>query len=231
VAPAIGLIPPASVRVGLVGLGGFGERVTLLLAADEPESRIFGAEDMQTAIASSRILILACWRPAPALCDLADHLAFRYERAWLPVILEESVIRVGPLIHPTSGPCFRCFRRRALQHDDNRAVTIVVHQAYDRDPDCGPDGYLPCHARAAAGVAHSVVAGHPSAQPSQASAVVTISLLRAGAVQRNAVLPWPDCPRCSRREPSPSDTVRSVIRDTMPASCPPDLVPMSGGVS
>jgi bacteriocin biosynthesis cyclodehydratase domain-containing protein len=224
------MTPATSVRVGLVGLGGFGERVASLLAADDPQSQIFDAQDLHVAFASSKILILACWRPAPSVCHLADQLAFGYGRDWLPVILEESVIRVGPLIRPSSGPCFRCFGRRVLQHDENRAVTVKVHQAYDRDPGCGPDGYLPCHARAAAGVASSYVAGHRSAQL-QASAVVSISLTRAGVVQRNAVLPWHDCPRCGEHGLGLGDTVRSVLRDTMLASCQPGMVPAAGAVS
>jgi bacteriocin biosynthesis cyclodehydratase domain-containing protein len=231
VASTTRVTPPGRLRVGLVGLGGFGQRVTSLLAADDPDWRRFGPDDLQVAIASSGVLILACWRPAPALCEIADQLAFRYGRDWLPVILDDAVIRVGPLIRPPSGPCFQCFRRRALQHDENRAVTIRVHQAYDSDPDCGPDGYLPSHARVAAGVVRSFVAGNPGARLSQPSTVVSVSLTRAAAIQRNAVLPWHDCLRCCPHGAGLRDTVQSVIRQAMVAGCKPDRTPASGRAS
>jgi bacteriocin biosynthesis cyclodehydratase domain-containing protein len=206
---AIRLTPGAPGGVALTWSGQFGERVCALLAAGfgggrEPRS---GAGAVPAAFSSGAgLVVLALWRPYPELCELADELAFRHGAAWLPVIMEPAAIRVGPLVLPSAGPCFRCYARRRDQHDRQPWSTAALQAAYDRDPGCGPEGFLPHHARLAAGIAGSAVAGlitgagQQQGQP-EPGQVMTIRLL-AGDVLVSHVVACHGCDRCGGPVPS-----------------------------
>lgn len=173
----------------LIGVGDFGQRTVSLLGAALPGAQVLPAGDLGPAFAREhRPVVVATWRPSHALCEQADELSFRYGRPWLPITMDSLAIRVGPLVSPSHGPCFRCFRRRREQHDRERDVTAALHAAYDADPGCGPGGHLPHQARTAAAVATSLLASGPGR-------VVAIRL-RDLELTAAPVLGWHDCDRC-----------------------------------
>jgi bacteriocin biosynthesis cyclodehydratase domain-containing protein len=185
-----------------LGAGAFGNRVAGLLAAARPGGRTF--TDPGAAFSNETgPVIVALWRPAPALCERVDELAFTAGRPWLPVIMEHPVVRVGPLVTPPSAPCFACYQQRRRQHDDHRETTRLLHAAYDRDDACGPAGFLPQHARTAAAVAWAML------DAGQAGQVVTVRLTAPG-LSAGRVLPVHGCARCSP-PPDPVD-LRALFR-------------------
>jgi len=138
----------------LVAAGDFGHRVTQLLAQAFPGSRDVAAADFPAAFTKEvTAIVVAVPRPAWALCERADKLAYRHQKPWLPVVMEHPALRVGPLVRPPSGPCFACYRARRRQHDTECAASAVLDAAYDADASLTPAGYLPHHARLAAAVA------------------------------------------------------------------------------
>nr|WP_239078016.1 TOMM precursor leader peptide-binding protein [Streptomyces sp. SID9124] len=155
-------------------------------------------------------VVAALWRTAPALCERLDTLAYETGVRWLPVVLEPGQVRVGPLVVPGTGPCHNCFETRRLQHDPQPAAAAALGAAYDRDPDCGPAGYLPQQARTAAGLA----AGLLRAPDTEAG---TVLRLPAGsrAVRRDTVTRRHGCPRCSPDRPQRDlgAVMRRVIKE------------------
>ncbi len=185
------------------GVGEFGERVAGFLSGWLPEAEEYKVADGLAAAfsAASAAVALALWRPEPDLCELADELSFQYQIAWLPVIMEHPVIRVGPLVDPAAGPCFRCYSRRRAQHDRQPWITATLYAGYRRDQAWGSGGYLPHQARMASAVALKALADHAIAPASRRDddrlgEVATIGLM-AGGLTVNPVIACHNCDRCT----------------------------------
>ena len=193
-------------RVSIAATGHFGERVAQMLGAGLPGSRqVRAGEDEIAAVFAGgpSAVVVALWRPDQRLCEAADDLSLRYRVPWLPVVMEHPAIRVGPAICPPAGPCYRCYTRRRVQHDRNPSASAALRAAYERDPECGPAGYLPHQARLAAAIARDLLvrisAGRQSVDGGRtAGEITTIQLLRGG--QRGSrVVACHDCDRCGGR--------------------------------
>jgi bacteriocin biosynthesis cyclodehydratase domain-containing protein len=188
-------------RVALVGVGGFGEHVSRLLARRQGGCEIVAPAVLQHAFADApAVTIVALWRPWPSLCDRVDDLAFRSGRPWLPIVVEHPHLLVGPWIEPGSGACYRCYQARRVQHDIQHKVTSALAAAYERNPACGPAGYLPHHARIAAGLAELALRrGLPDQCGGRDASVVgeayAVSLL-TGQTSAHRVIACHGCTRC-----------------------------------
>jgi bacteriocin biosynthesis cyclodehydratase domain-containing protein len=210
-------------RVSIAAAGPFGERVAQMLGAGLPDCRLVGAgDDISAAFTGGAdAVVVALWRPDQWLCEAADDLSFRYGLPWLPVVMEHPAIRVGPAICPPAGPCYRCYARRRVQHDRKPSATAALRAAYERDPECGPAGYLPHHARLAAAIARDLLermgAGGLSGDAGRtAGEVTTVQLLRGG--QRGSrVVACHDCDRCGGRGPGGHTGRLMELSATLPA--------------
>jgi bacteriocin biosynthesis cyclodehydratase domain-containing protein len=202
-AAAFRVAPDPPTFASVAACGAFGHRVGRILVEEE-----WGGPDVIDACEIDRAfehgdgaVIVALWRPDPRLCERAEELAFERGRMWLPIVMDHPVIRVGPLVRPTDGPCFKCSYRRHAQHDARHARTAEVHAAYEADADLGPEGYLPHHARLAAATARRILLAALSgeaceADPIPVGGVVTLRLNQHG-MPTAKVVACHDCPRCS----------------------------------
>ncbi|MCF6473555.1 TOMM precursor leader peptide-binding protein [Nonomuraea sp. MG754425] len=196
-ATTVRLIRPAS-----VGVGPFGERVADILSSQFEHGRM--ARDVASAFSSNvDAVVLSLWRPWPALCETADRSAYERGIPWLPVVVEHPYAIIGPWIAPPAGPCFACYSRRRDQHDEDWQATRAMRAAYDEDPECGPAGFLPQHARLVAGIAAR------SVSRKQAGVVTAISL-RTHVMTTYPIVPIHGCPRCGRETRRPG--LRQLLR-------------------
>ncbi|MDG4836592.1 TOMM precursor leader peptide-binding protein [Micromonospora sp. WMMD967] len=208
-ATAVRLTTPAAIvpdQTALLGIGPFGRRVTGLLARMTYGTQVPPDDAPETAFAGTpSALVVALWRPSPALCDRIDERSHATGVPWLPVVLEPSHLRIGPLVVPGAGPCHGCFEERRAQHDPHWPGSAALYAAYDRNPACGPAGFLPQHARTAAGLALRVL-GRPDVT---AGRVISVPL-RGVSVRQDPVLACHGCPRCGR--PLPERDLRTLLR-------------------
>ncbi|MER6014545.1 TOMM precursor leader peptide-binding protein [Streptomyces bluensis] len=196
----------------VIATGAFGERVGRLLAETRPGIEVLSVSELRYAFDEfTGPVVLAAWRPEPALCEEIDALAHDVGRSWLPVVLETAVVRVGPLVRPPYAPCFGCYRRRRSQHDLQARTTSLLTDRYDRDPHCGPGGFLPHHARAAGSVAAAYVDGAPGT----GTGLVSTVRLREWGVEAHRVVPCHGCTRCGVR--GAPDTGLERLRAVLPA--------------
>jgi bacteriocin biosynthesis cyclodehydratase domain-containing protein len=211
-ADTLRMMPAKPGTFAIAAAGSFGERVISLLTAAFPGSTEFkatGAEISAAFAGQESAVVIALWRPDPELCDAADALSYEHRRPWLPVIMEHPVIRIGPLLRPPAGPCFRCYTRRRRQHDQQPWATAALLAAYDRDQFCGPGGYLPHHARLAAAIAQAMLS-RPGEEEALGNGspgggdVTTIGLSDMGlsvGMRSSRVIPCHDCDRCGTAGP------------------------------
>ncbi|MFJ5290909.1 TOMM precursor leader peptide-binding protein [Streptomyces sp. NPDC088348] len=188
--------------VPVLGLGAFGFRVAELLCDGIAGAYRIEPDDLADAFARRPdAVVVAAQHPVPELCRSADRAAWQHGVPWLPVVDEDATVRLGPWVVPGSGPCFDCYLARRVQHDDQSTLTAAVRAAYEADPECGPRGFLPQHARAAAGVAHGLLE-----QPPDPGTVVALSV-RSGNLDSQRVLRCHGCPRCAPESvPGPDRT-------------------------
>jgi bacteriocin biosynthesis cyclodehydratase domain-containing protein len=197
----------------VAGTGDFGTDVSALLARQADDRQVVDADSLAGAMSDGvDAAVLTLFRPSRQRCDALDERSAALGIPWLPVVLENAYLRVGPWIVPGAGSCFRCYYRRRQQHDEHAATTEVLHAAYDRDPGVGPRGHLPHHARLAAGVAGRVLRDGLGAVPDLAGAVYTIQVA-TGQIIRRHVVAVDGCPRCA--VPVTSDPLGELLASVL----------------
>lgn len=204
----------SAASAAVIPVGPFGFRVAEFLGAGtrnrviDPDLAVKEAFSM-----AADVVVLAMWRPCPSLCELADQLSYSTGRPWLPVVAEPAAIQVGPLVRAPAAPCYRCYARRRAQHDSHHDATIALHNAFDRDPQLGPAGYLPHQARLAAGTATNLIGTALASEAAGADTFVIAISLPNCVPSASTVVPCHDCTRCrgSRtREPCGTDVLLRV---------------------
>ncbi|GGW85961.1 hypothetical protein GCM10010297_03490 [Streptomyces malachitofuscus] len=189
----------------LFSSGEFGGQVTTVLQQCLPGTRMKHSTDVEQSFDERPdVVVAALWRADHVIGERADLRAHETGVPWLPVVLDHSVLRIGPFVSPGSGPCFRCFDQRLVQHDHQWESTRVLRSAYERDATVGPDGFLPSHARLAAGTAAGLLR-RTAAGADTAGQVVTIPLSGL-AVSLDRVVGVHACGRCR-----PSPPVRDLM--------------------
>nr|WP_269128700.1 TOMM precursor leader peptide-binding protein [Nonomuraea sp. K271] len=155
-----------------------------------PGSRF--AEELDDAFREpSRLVVVASSQLVPSVHEHADELAYKAGVPWLSITMEHPVIRIGPLVNPGEGPCFRCYMSRRRQHDRRWSSSRILHDAYDRGESPGPGGFLPQHPRIAAGAAACLLGEHGAT-----GQVITMSLLRLD-LAAHVVTACHGCDRCA----------------------------------
>jgi bacteriocin biosynthesis cyclodehydratase domain-containing protein len=132
-----------------------------------------------------------------------NELCVEHGRRFLPVVLQDLVGHVGPLVVPGETPCFECayLRRNAQQQDAmwHRASELVALEGQSIV------GYHPAMPSILGGVAAIELTGShlPILLPPRVGRVLELRLL-GGEMTSHAVLRLPRCPVCSpftRRSP------------------------------
>ncbi len=142
--------------VHLIAVGDFGAAVAerLMQARGRMALSVEGEGPWPASASAAwpraRLRILLAWRETPKLAETIDVRSADWGTPWLPVVLEHPRLRVGPVVVPGSGPCYRCFRERRAQHEQDSAITDALHAHYDATPAAGPAGFLPHHVGLAA---------------------------------------------------------------------------------
>ncbi|MFI1799335.1 TOMM precursor leader peptide-binding protein [Streptomyces sp. NPDC020379] len=103
------------------------------------------------------VRVLVSWREVPHLADVLDARSADWRTPWFPIVAEHPRLRIGPLVVPGAGACYRCFGKRRKQHERDSAITSALHAHYDATPAAGPEGFLPQHVALAAGSARDLL--------------------------------------------------------------------------
>ena len=181
-------------------VGGFGRAVAQVL---QQRLSVRVATEWEAPDSSrwpaARLHVVAAWRETPALFERADELARIHRRPWLPITLDATSVRVGPLVDGRDGPCYQCFLARQFQHRKLREIDRRLFGRYDADPNCGPRGFLAPHvslaAYAATELARDVLDGRTA---DRAGDVRRFGLLTP-QVSSDRVVAVDGCRRCGER--------------------------------
>lgn len=131
--------------VNLLAVGAFGRAVAATLAAVEPIAvhAMDPPGDGPLPADLTGAVAVVSGRPVPALVDRIDALSFGTGIPWLPMVIEGTALRAGPLVVPGESACHRCFRGRLRQHAAAPAVDDAVDEHYRTSAADEPAGHLP----------------------------------------------------------------------------------------
>ena len=120
------------------------------------------------------------------------------------VALEGSFGYLGPLVLPGEGPCYLCWRMRALACADDFEVAMAREEARDGARASSGRPLLPGLREGAwAVVLREAVALTTSALPTELAGTVLVLDQLKGSTTRHPVVPRPDCPACRKKDPPP----------------------------
>ena len=127
--------------------GPFGDAVGAALARRAPAAITLGrltaaCDDMLARVATASFVAVATWRPYDVECDRLDEACWRARVPWSAAFLWENRLYCGPAIVPPHGPCYACFRRRALTHQRAPERELAVLRAYRQNRSMGPSGFV-----------------------------------------------------------------------------------------
>lgn len=196
-----------SVRV--ISVGPFGGSVTRFLRSLRPDVAETAVPDAPASAElvpeETRVIILAASHPVPHFCDRIDKLSHERGLAFVPVILEPALLRVGPVVLSRRPPCWDCWTRRCGQFASSPNIHQALLQHYSMS-NRGPRGHLASFAAMAAGRVASVLSAmeakpQPVAMCSAAGRVWQIDLLTR-TITAGRAEGIHDCPRCGLHRPA-----------------------------
>ncbi|MFT3970214.1 MAG: TOMM precursor leader peptide-binding protein [Micropruina sp.] len=134
----------------------------------------------------------------------------------LYVAFEGSYATLGPLVLPGEGPCYLCWRMRALACSDDFEVAMAREESLDATRSALHRPSLPGLREAAwAIVVREMLALTTSALPPELPGTVLLLDQLKRTLTPNPVLPRPDCPACRKRgrppPAAPSETLTNHV--------------------
>jgi bacteriocin biosynthesis cyclodehydratase domain-containing protein len=189
-------------RINALSVGAFGRAVLHFLKSFVPHIEGSDWADIhdldQDSWPLSDLQVVCAWRPVPKLCAFLDELSHRRSHPLVSVVLEPSVLCLGPVIVPGEGGCWHCWEARAQQHAQFAEERLALLQFYEKDRSAGPIGYLePFALMGAVQIAHLISSREYLRQ--NAGFIWRINLYTR-EVSVGHLIGVHGCPRCGRRD-------------------------------
>ncbi len=207
----------AALRVVLIGQAEVAGAVAAALAAARvPPEQVVRASyprqrDELPALVAGTDLVVAIGDGAfPVLHPWVNAAGLRSGVPTLHAEVRGARATVGPLVLPGEGPCYLCWRMRALACQEDFDAVMALEEAMDarRTPDAARP-LLPALLPMVTGalVAELFALTLRIAQPRLVAGVLTLDGLD-GAETLHPILPRPDCPVCAKkvRRPDPQQS-------------------------
>lgn len=199
----------------VLSIGSFGRAVARYLHTSRPDLIETQVVDdtiaLPTVWPSSFAVILASWRPVPHFCELLDQLSFAWNQPFIPMILDSTMLRIGPVVIPGKGSCWACWARRYKQHDSWRKERGVLLEYYAAHPEAGPKGYLEPFAMIGASRLAMILASLNGSNP-PAGQIWQIDTITRETTQ-GVVTGIHDCPQCGLHRPASERSFSFLRRD------------------
>jgi bacteriocin biosynthesis cyclodehydratase domain-containing protein len=157
------------------------------------------------------VRVVATWRDEPALFDRVARLHTACRAPWLPVVHEYPLIRVGPLVVPGDGPCYRCYLGRRAQHDRGSDSTAALRASAAAAPGHGVTGFTDAQTMIAACLALDLLREHQDKGAESAGRVVFYNVLTRALIT-DTVMGVHGCRECGT-PPHPDDGWRRLAAD------------------
>jgi len=201
-----------SAPVHLLSVGAFGQSIGRYLADLYPrvEESIMTGDTLPSfrTVSGASVHVLATGRPVPRLCEMMDDSCRESGLPFFPLVLDSSVIRLGPVFVRGQGGCWKCWVRRSAQHAEWAKERSALVQYYSSNAGAGPRGYLePFAMIAASQIAQTVRVLESS---SEIAGYIWQMDLLTRLISTSRLVGIHDCPRCGLHRPAPMRSVQEM---------------------
>ncbi|WP_152189447.1 TOMM precursor leader peptide-binding protein [Georgenia satyanarayanai] len=206
-----------TLRVAVVGGGDGAQTVAASLVAagmgavrtvePTPGTGTLDRADLAQAVADSDLVVTAVEPELAAARLWVNTAGLEHDVPSLHAAWHGTRAVVGPLVLPGEGPCYLCWRMRALACEDDFAAAMAHEELLDqvRRAPARPRPVLPALLPwAAAVVTREVLAAAVGVYPAQLPGHVVTLDGPTGSQARHPVLQRPDCAACRKKDPRPS---------------------------
>jgi bacteriocin biosynthesis cyclodehydratase domain-containing protein len=194
---------PIAAPVEIISVGPFGHAVAECLNSFRDDVFHKALRDAvlkpPEVLASARMRIIAAWRPVPAICARLDQISFGSGCSLIPVVIDGTVLQIGPVIVPLRGGCWACWVKRSNQHTPRSTEQFALASYYASHPEQGPAGYLHPFAALAAAKLSQIIDDIDAAKNIGGYAWRIDVITRAITVTIMAGVH--DCPQCGLKRP------------------------------
>ncbi len=162
------------------------------------------AEELPGQVTGRDLVICAVGPGWTAVRSWVNRACLEAGTPALFVALEGQHGYLGPLVLPGEGPCYLCWRMRALACADDFELAMSREEARDRARAESGRPLLPGLREAAwAVVVRETLALTTSALSTELPATVLVVDQLKATTSRHPVIPRPDCPACAKKDPPP----------------------------
>ncbi|MEV0797279.1 TOMM precursor leader peptide-binding protein [Kribbella sp. NPDC050281] len=204
----------ATVRVVVVGqvevLAGAG--IPGLIRAPYPSRR----DELPALMAGADLVVAAGDGSLPVLHQWINAVGLELGVPTLHAESQGARATVGPLVLPDGGPCYLCWRMRALSCVDDFGAAMALEEALDgrRFVEAAARPVLPALLPMVTGALMTEVFALTLsiAAPRLTANVLTLDAL-AGGEELHPVVPHPDCPACAKKGRRPAEAVTTDFDD------------------
>ena len=169
------------------------------------DRQLSSEEDLDVSIRGADLVVCCLDASQSNLIFKLNRVCLAHGIHWISCALAGAEIIVGPAIQPGSGPCYLCYRMRAVACAGNPEEAFAYEKYLDRrkHDDSARRENLVFSAGLAANFLGIEVVKQLTAlcEPSLVGQILTIRLTDL-AIERHTVLRKPWCPACFRREES-----------------------------
>ena len=196
--------PTGRLSVQILSVGAFGKAVATYMK--EMRSDLFETPvdnailPLPTTWLPARCILLASWKPVPPLCELLDDVCHKWDRPFLPLILDSRYMRLGPAIIPGLEGCWKCWNRRYRKQLTFPEDYSALLSHYESEPGSGPSGFLESFAMMGAARLSQIIDAIDSGVD-RAGFIWQLDML-TGAISTGKLIGIHGCERCGtgRRE-------------------------------
>lgn len=202
----------AALPLNVIPVGPFGRAVARHLKAFEPgmvEMEISDGE--MPALEECRgMSVVASWRPTSTLCDYLCRYSRKANVPFIPLTLEGSALRLGPIILPGEGGCWLCWTKRSAQHAASPDEQAAVLEYYSSHRHAGPQGYLEPFARLGATKLKQTIDALRSST-AMGGCIWQIDVITR-QISTGTVVGIHNCPRCGLQREGPKRSIDDMQR-------------------
>jgi ribosomal protein S12 methylthiotransferase accessory factor len=203
-----------TLRVVLIGRADLTEAVA---AAEIAPDRIVRApyprqrDELPAVMAAADLVVAADDGALPVVHSWVNTVGLRLGVPTLHAALRGARATIGPLVLPGGGPCYLCWRMRALACEEDFATAMALEEKLAARRDAAEQWVLPALLPM---VARALTAELTVGASRLSTGVLTLDA-RSGAEKLHPLLPRPDCPACDQHRVGPgpaTDFGRAVDR-------------------
>lgn len=140
--------------LAVIAIGPFGHAVARHLMATRTDIMPLTREAGRVVDpAEARTTVLASSWPVPDICEQLDKRSHETNRPFVPLIVSDLKLALGPIVVPGRGACWRCWTVRLMQHTCHIPEHLALTKYYDSEAtrtSNSPNGYLAPYALLAA---------------------------------------------------------------------------------